>query len=79
MATARAQQICLEDTQMLHAMGRCVRSRFICSEDHLTGKNYEHRKQWVIDKLIDLTSIFAIYVCAYSIMSNHYICEASHI
>ena len=72
MTTARAQQICFEDTQMFHVMGRCVRRSFICGEDHLTGKNYEHRKQWIIDKLIDLTSIFAIDVCAYSIMSNHY-------
>ena len=72
MTTARAQQICLEDTQMFHVMGRCVRRSHICGEDHLTGKSYEHRKQWIIDKLVDLTSIFAIDVCAFSIMSNHY-------
>ena len=53
-------------------MGRCVRRSYICGKDHLTGKNYEHRKQWIIDKLVDLTSIFAIDVCAFSIMSNHY-------
>ena len=44
----------------------------LCGEDHFSGKNYEHRKQWIIDKLHELTNIFAIDICAYAIMSNHY-------
>ena len=46
--------------------------RFCGGEDHLTGKNYTHRKQWVIDRLSELESIYAIDICAYAIMSNHY-------
>ena len=38
----------------------------------MTGDNYEHRKSWVVDKLSELSEIFAIDVCAYAIMSNHY-------
>jgi len=38
----------------------------------VTGENYEHRKPWVVDKLKELSEVFAIDVCAYSIMSNHY-------
>jgi len=36
------------------------------------GNSYEHRRQWVEDKLLELASIFAVDICAYAIMSNHY-------
>ncbi|WP_257288166.1 hypothetical protein [Endozoicomonas sp. SESOKO2] len=49
-----------------------MRRTYLCGEDHLTGKNYEHRRQWVVDKLRELVSIFSIEVCNYAVMSNHY-------
>ncbi|WP_257281811.1 hypothetical protein [Endozoicomonas sp. ISHI1] len=49
-----------------------MRRTYLCGEDHLTGKNYEHRRQWVVDKLRELVSIFSIEVCTYAVMSNHY-------
>ena len=38
----------------------------------MTGENYEHRKLWVVEKIKELSEVFAIDVCAYAIMSNHY-------
>jgi len=72
MTQARKNQISISDTPYYHCMGRCVRRAYLCGEDSLTGKDYSHRKQWIIDKLKELADIFAIDVCAYAVMSNHY-------
>ncbi|GHB71357.1 transposase [Psychrosphaera saromensis] len=43
----------------------------MCGEDKQTHQSYEHRRKWVEDKLLFLPQVFAIEVCAYSVMSNH--------
>ncbi len=72
MTLPRTSLIDPSSTPYYHCMARCVRRAFLCGEDHLTGKNYEHRKVWVVDRLKELADIFAIEVCAYAVMSNHY-------
>jgi len=51
---------------------RCVLRAFLCGQDPYSGKNYEHRRQWIVDKIKSLSDVFAIDICAYAIMSNHY-------
>ena len=72
MTRARRELVDLSSTSYYHCINRCVRRAFLCGEDHFSGKNYEHRKYWVIERLNELAPVFAIDVCAYAIMANHY-------
>jgi len=55
-----------------HLVSRCVRRSYLCGYDHVTRRNYKHRKQWLIDRLMLLGKYFAVEVHAYTIMSNHF-------
>ena len=72
MTKPRSQLIDIQQTSYYYCINRCVRRSFLCGVDHLIGKNYEYRKNWIVERLALLSRVFAIDVASYAIMSNHY-------
>ena len=71
MRANRVEQVNVETTPYYHCIARCVRRAFLCGDDPYSGENFDHRKEWVRSRLERLTSLFAIDVLAYAVMSNH--------
>ena len=72
MTIARSRQVNVDTTPYYHVIGRCVRRAFLCGLDSASGKDYEHRRQWVVDRLRLLCSVFAVELCSFAVLSNHY-------
>jgi REP element-mobilizing transposase RayT len=72
MPLPRKSLISINDTPFYHCVSRCVRRAYLCGYDRVTSTNYEHRRGWLEHKLLETADIFAINLCSYAIMSNHY-------
>ena len=72
MTQSRQSQMSLSDTPYYQRISRCVRRAYLCGEDKYTEKSFEHRRQWGVERMHYLASLFNIDICAYAIMSNHY-------
>ena len=55
-----------------HLVSRCVQGAFLCGRDRRTGRDYSHRRQWLVERIKLLACCFAVEVYAYCIMSNHF-------
>ena len=71
MTIARKEIIIPGKESFYHCVSRCVRRAFLCGYDRYTGNNYDHRKGWIKNRLKQLSRVFIMDVCAYSVMSNH--------
>ena len=72
MPRPRTEQISVADTPFYHIISRCVRRTFLCGEDRVSGRSYEHRRAWIEERTRLLASVFSVDIAAYAVMSNHY-------
>jgi hypothetical protein len=72
MALPRGKYVQEGQEGVYHCFSRCVRRAFLCGFDTHTGRDFSHRKVWLVDRLRYLAAIFAIEVCAYAIMDTHH-------
>jgi len=72
MTYARKSLISLQDTPYYHVVARCVRRAWLWGFDRYAGKDYSHRRIWILQRLEFLSAIFSVDICAYAVMSNHY-------
>lgn len=72
MALPRSKYVREGEEGVYHCFSRCVRRAFLYGYDARTGRDFTHRKAWLVNRMRHLAGIFAIEVCAYSVMGNHY-------
>lgn len=72
MATPRYKLVDNTTALGYHLVSNCVRRAWLCGKDRRTGKDYSHRKRWLVDRMLALARCFAVEIDAYAVMSNHF-------
>ena len=57
MTRLRKVLISSDEIPYYHITSRCERRADLCRVDHFSGKNYEHRRQWIAGR-VQLSSVF---------------------
>jgi hypothetical protein len=69
---ARVEVFAADEVAIVHVMNRTVRRCFLLGDDPVTGKNYDHRKQWIDEQLVHQAKFFGIDLLCQAILSNHF-------
>ena len=70
--TARSEVLDPFEVAIAHVIQRCVRRCYLMGNDPESGNNYDHRKQWLEDRLQRFAAYFGIDLLGFSILSNHF-------
>ena len=67
----RAEQFDPHSVCIVHLVQRCIRRAYLAGVDVVSGKNFEHRREWIRCRMERLASVFGVDVLTYAILSNH--------
>ncbi|MGE0761450.1 MAG: hypothetical protein AB7O38_30835 [Pirellulaceae bacterium] len=59
----RSEVIDESQVGVYHVWMRCIRRMFLCGFDPLTLQDFSHRKDWFVQRLDELSRIFAVDAC----------------
>lgn len=68
---ARKEIVADGELGIYHCVNRCVRRAWLCGKDPVSGTSYDHRKDWIQDRLEELAGIFAVDILWFAVMANH--------
>ena len=68
----RVELFAAEEIAVVHVMNRVVRRCFLMGDDPVSGRNFDHRKQWIEAELDRCAANFGIDLIAFALMSNHF-------
>ena len=68
---ARREIVADGEVGIYHCVNRCVRRAWLCGQDPVSGKSYDHRKGWIRDRLEELAEAFAVDIIGFAVMANH--------
>jgi len=67
----RAEVVVADEIGVYHCVQRVVRRAFLCGVDPLSGNSYDHRRNWIRDRLESLAGLFGVEIAAFAVLSNH--------
>lgn len=69
---ARAEVFAPDEIAIVHVMNRVVRRCLLFGDDPYSGRNYDHRRGWIEQRLSQLAAQFGIDLLSFAILSNHF-------
>jgi hypothetical protein len=66
MATARRLLVDPTRSGVFHCVSRCVRRAYLCGWDVPTGRDFEHRRGWIRERMRELAAVFGVEVYSYA-------------
>jgi len=69
---ARCEVLEPAEINVAHVYSRVTRRCFLLGDDPVSGKNFDHRKEWIEDSLKQFAACFGIDLIGFAILSNHF-------